>query len=362
MCDFNAWSQEVEARRLAGDCLEIEPASFAAATGTPWPDPALQSFLDELVASHKMQRIEARLCPNLSCHMPLDPGMVANGECPRCSLAFADAGEEPIASTRYRIIGEASRDVRWMIVVHGMNTRGPWQESLSWLIANKLKYSAPVLIHKYGWATIDVLLTPVHRRLAKALAERIRRATGYARARGLTAAPDVVVHSFGSRLFSLILQDEEYNDLRFGRVITAGSIIRPDFEWSPLIDGGRVEAVLNHVGGKDVPVLIAQYLIPGTGPSGRTGFLDEVVFNQLSVTFGHSDCLTDTHLSEALAQGGLWDRFLTQPRGLFVPDDPVQTIKWRPAVAPLRWLTHVLGFGLFLVLFPFSAIRRVLDP
>jgi hypothetical protein len=139
-----------------------------------------------------------------------------------------------------------------MIVVHGMNTRAPWQEDFSWLVANKLKYAAPVLIHKYGWATIDVLVVRRHRQLARTLGARIRRAVEYARARGLTDAPDVLVHSFGSRLFSLIMNDEAFSDLNFGRVITAGSIIPPDFNWRSLIDEGRVEAVLNHMGGRDL--------------------------------------------------------------------------------------------------------------
>lgn len=362
MPDAAAWSAEIEARRQAGDGLEFEPAVLAAATGSVWPDPALTSFLDELVASHSMQRIDARLCPNPACRLPLDSGMVASGECPTCHLAFGEAGEEPVPSTRYRIVGEAGRDVRWMIIIHGMNTRGAWQEDLSWLIANKLKYAAPVLIHKYGWVTIDVLLKPLHHKLAKTLGEKIRRAADYADARGLTAAPDIVAHSFGSRLFSLVLQDKEFADLQFGRVITVGSIIRPDFAWSPLIDAGRVEAVLNHMGGKDVPVLAAQFVIPGTGPSGRAGFLDSAVLNQYTAAFGHSDCLGEKHLREALAKGGLWDRFLTQPKALFAPDHPFRNTKWRPTCAPLQWLAHGVGLALFLLLLPFSVLRRLLDP
>lgn len=361
MPDAAAWAAEIETRRLAGNGLEFAPTALAAAVGSTWPDPALQSFLDELVTAERMQRLEIRLCPNIACRQPLDLGMVESGECPSCHFAFGEEGEEPVPSVRYRIIGEVSRDIRWMIVVHGMNTRGPWQEDLSWLIANKLKYAAPVLIHKYGWATIDVLVSPLHRHLARLLGDRIRRATEYARARGLTAAPDILVHSFGSRLFSLVLLNREFADLRFGRVITAGSIIRPDFAWSPLINAGRVEAVLNHMGGKDLPVLFAQFLIPGTGPSGRHGFVDPAVLNQRTATFGHSDCLGEQHLREALAKGGLWDRFLTQPKGLFEPTESVRNRKWRPAFAPLRWLAHGLGFAMFVVLLPLSVLRRLLD-
>lgn len=356
------WLAEIERRRLAGDGLEFEPASLAAATGTPWPDPKLKAILDGLVTGGRLQRLEIRLCPNAACRQPLDSGMISIGECPRCQLAFREEDKEPVCSIRYRIVGEVSRDIRWMIVVHGMNTRAPWQEDLSWMIANKLKYSAPVLIHKYGWATIDVLLAPLHRQLARDLGCRIRRATGYARARGLDAAPDVLVHSFGSRLFSMVLRDPEFADLRFGRVITAGSIIRPDFAWMPLIEARRVEAVFNHMGGKDLPVLLAQFLIPGTGPSGRVGFVDPAVLNECTAGFGHSGCLSEPHLQKALATGGLWDRFLTQPRGLFAPDDPRHRDSWKPAWAPLRLATRSVGLILFLVLLPFSAVRRLFDP
>lgn len=361
MPDRKTWAEQIETRRLAGEALEFEPASFAEASGTGWPDAELQSFLDELVESGQIRRADAELCPNRSCLLPLDIGMVANAECPFCHFAFGKADEVPLRSERYQIIGGASRDLRWMIVVHGMNTRGAWQEDLSWLIANKLKYSAPVLIHKYGWATVDVLWAPFHRKLAKNLGHKIRRASDYARARGLVAAPDVLVHSFGTRLFSLVLHDDEFADLRFGRVITAGSIIRPDFAWSSLIETEKIEGILNHMGGKDKPVLAAEFLIPGTGPSGRAGFDDPAAHNHLTPQFGHSGCLSEEGLGAALSRGGLWDRFFTQPSGLFVPDNPFRRDPWRPVFPPLRWLTRAVGIIILLILGPFSALRRLLD-
>ncbi|WP_163276873.1 hypothetical protein, partial [Klebsiella aerogenes] len=88
--------------------------------------------------------------------------------------------------------------------------------------------------------------------------------------------------------FSLVLLDEAFSGLRFGRVITAGCIIRPDFDWSTLIAGGRVAAVLNHCGGKDRPVPWAHYTIPGTGPAARRGFGDPQTFNAMNAEFGQS--------------------------------------------------------------------------
>lgn len=360
--DLDSCRAEIKARRCAGNGLEFEPAAFAAAMGLSWPNSELQASLDQLVEDEEVRRIDVQRCPNGQCHQLLDTGMIENGECPACGFSFKEEGEVPITSVRYRIQGEPSRDIRWMIVVHGMNTRAPWQEDFSWLVANKLKYAAPVLIHKYGWATIDVLVVRRHRQLARTLGARIRRAVEYARARGLTDAPDVLVHSFGSRLFSLIMNDEAFSDLNFGRVITAGSIIPPDFNWRSLIDEGRVEAVLNHMGGRDLPVLLAQFLIPGTGPGGRVGYLDDAAFNHLSPTFGHSDCLAEKNLVKALAKDGLWDQFLTRPNGRFTPSEPFRPTKWRPALLPIRWLTRLAGLLLFVALSPFSWLRRRLDP
>jgi hypothetical protein len=359
--DIDRWRAEIDGRMSKGADLEFAPADFAASTNTKWPNPSLSAFLDGQAAAENLRRIDVMLCPGERCHSPLDAGMLQIGECPFCGLAFAEEDEDPIPSARYRILGEASRDIRWMVVVHGMNTRGVWQEIFSWLIANRLKYSAPVLIHKYGWATIDVLFEPMHLRLAKSLGRKIRRAAEYARRSGITDAPDILVHSFGSRLFSLILVDDEFTDLKFGRVITAGSIIRPDFDWSSLIREGRVEAVLNHMGGKDIPVLVAQFVIPGTGPGGRKGYQDSAVLNQQNTDFGHSDCLSEENVDQALRDGGIWHRFLTQPAGLFVPDDLYFPKSWKPALGPLRWVPHVLGALVWALLAPLAWIRRKVD-
>ena len=361
MNDAETWHAEIANRLQSGAGLEFDPAAFAQTVNAAWPSSELLAFLDQQVEEGHIQRQHFLRCPGPACNQILDNGMLLAGECPSCALAFKEEDKEPVPTTRYRIIGEPSRDIRWMIVVHGMNTRGAWQEEFSWLIANRLKYSAPVLIHKYGWATVDVLATWLHRRLANSLGERICRAVQYAKERGLPEAPDMLVHSFGSRLFSLVLRDEQFSDLKFGRVITAGSIIRPDFDWASLIQEERIEAVLNHMGGRDCAVPFAQFLIPGTGPGGRKGYLDSTVSNQRSIEFGHSDALTDVNLRQQLVKGGLWDRFLTQPKGQFIPNNPFRPQKWAPTWRLFRAPCRLLGWAILAILGPFSLLRRVLD-
>lgn len=355
------WYAEIAARRARGVGLEFRAAEFAGAAGSDWPNPDLQSFLDRAAEEGELDRIEYWLCPVRGCGRPLDANMVANDQCPYCRTDYREEGVEPLAAFLYRISGETSRDIHWMIAVHGMNSRAPWQEEFSWRIANKLKYSAPVLIYKYGWITIDVLVLWRHHQLARALGRRLRRAVAFARANGIGDPPDILVHSFGSRLFTLVLDSPEHSDLRFGRVITAGSVVRPDYDWSAHVASGRIEAVLNHVGGRDRPVRFAQYWIPGTGPGGRVGYLDKGALNVASADFGHSDFFTEEALGEILAKGGLWDRFLTHPLATLTAEGRFAASAWRPAFAPLRWVTRLLGILLFSVAAPFSYVRRAAD-
>jgi len=321
----------------------------------------IEAVVDKVATELNIEKTTVAVCPEQDCHHILDAAAIDNNRCDYCETDYYETGNEPILKTVYSVIGEPSRDIRWMIVVHGMNTRGAWQEDFSWLIANRLKYSAPVLVYKYGWATVDVLSRSLQRLQVKSLGRRIQRAVEYAGERGLPKEPDIVAHSFGTHLITLVLNDPEFSDLNVGRVITVGSIVRPDFDWTSLIKGERVDAVLNHMGGKDKPVLIAQYLIPGTGPGGRVGYLDNSVENELSAAFGHSDALQSQNLKSQLQDGGLWDRFLTQPEGKFVPDKPYRPDGWDEAWFPLRAISRLIGWVIIVLIGPFSWLRRKID-
>ncbi|CAN7706608.1 hypothetical protein [Aminobacter sp. LjRoot7] len=72
----------------------------------------------------------------------------------------------------------------------------------------------------------------------------------------------------------MVLQDKEFRDRTFGRVIIVGSIIRPGFEWSPTIDAERVEAVLSHMGGRFGRCASHNSSSMAPGQSGRVGFVD----------------------------------------------------------------------------------------
>jgi hypothetical protein len=233
-----------------------------------------------------------------------------------------------------------SRSVPWLIAVHGFNTRGPWQEEFSWRIANRFKYHAPVLIYKYGLVRFGVLFRWRHRMLARQLGERIRKAITHARENQIQESPDVIIHSFGSQLFRLVLDMTEFSDLRFGRVIAVGSVIRPDFDWSSYIRDGRIEAVFDQCGGRDLAVPFAQFAIPGTGPGGRHGFMDSAVINVRNRRYGHSTAFTEAELARNLARGGSWDRFLREPLATFSDVTRFEPHAWSPVHGFVCWLAH----------------------
>jgi len=356
------WQAEVERRLGQGVELEFTLGQFALAVGAAPGDGALHAFLDGLVSAAIALRSDAYRCPMAPCARLLPAG-TANTVCPFCLADFQQEGVAPEVEPAYRLVGESSRDIRWVIVIHGMNSRAKWQEAFSWEIANRLSYSAPVLIYKYGWATIDVFARWLHERLARRLGERMRIAIEEAQKSRLPDRPDIIAHSFGTLLLSRVLENPAFADLKFGRIITAASIVRPDFDWDRLIEQGRVEAVLNHVGGRDRAVPLAQFVIPGAGPGGKVGYLAAATLNVRADHYGHSGFFIPENLGAAISRHGLWQAFLTRPLAHFRPAGAfVPGPHWRPAPLPLRLCTRALAYGLFWVLAPFSWLRRRLDP
>lgn len=356
------WNAEISRRLEQGNGLEFTRVQFAQAVGVKTNNRDLDDFLETLVSVATANRTQAYRCPLCSHVFALGTPQTIT-MCPTCHADYQEGGVEVSIEYFYRLKGENSRDIRWVIVIHGMNSRAPWQEEFSWQMANRLRYSAPVLIYKYGWATVDVLMKPLHRRLARQLGERIKIAIEQATDSQRPSSPDIIAHSFGTRLFSLILEDPDLKKLKFGRVITAGSIVRPDFDWSRHVAEGRVEAVLNHVGAKDTAVPFSQYTIPGAGPGGTVGYFSKEVFNVRNDNFGHSDFFMPENLRMLISDDGLWHQFFTYPLSKFAP---VGTFKlsgaWHPACPLLLACLRVLLFITFVIVGPFSWLRRKFDP
>ena len=200
----------------------------------------------------------------------------------------------------------------WMVFVHGMNTRGDWQEDLAWHLGLIATEPTPVKIHKYGrvwW----VLPRSRLRRRAMEFAHELRRLARDAAERDRQGPPDVLAHSLGTWLVGHALRVD--SELCLGRVALTGSILTPDFEWDELLASGRVEAVSSVRAGRDLEVSISQFGIPDSGPSGRVGFVSDQVIEWDEPQWRHSTCFEPSRMRTVLES--FWRPFFTwDSRGL----------------------------------------------
>lgn len=258
------------------------------------------------------------------CSAPRDDA--ASVTCSDCGATDCDV----VTTTSYVRNAPPTRSLTWVVVLHGMNTRGRWQEDLQWLVNSTAGHAVPFDVDKYGKVRPGALDRRRLNRLSDRVAKRLRSRAAENDAR-LGARPDVIAHSLGTWLIGHALL--RHPDLVVGRVVLAGSVLRPDFDWPALIATGRVEAVLDHRGGRDVWVRCAQYVIPDTGPSGRIGFVVGAVERE-SKAFGHSDYF-GTAMRETYDT--VWRPFLTWPVGnLATLGNAPPPATWRPRPWPLR--------------------------
>jgi pimeloyl-ACP methyl ester carboxylesterase len=285
---------------------------------------AVLEELERLTVVSRQHRIRCGCCGE-----PLTEEEATEEACVHCRGDLTDC--QVISSEVFVRDAPRSRDVPWILVLHGMATAGEWQEELSWLCATTYKRSLPVFIYKYGKVRSGVFLQWRQRQLSRQLEQKLRYLNNKYGLGG--SGPDVIAHSFGTWLIGRVLMDNP--SLRVGRVILAGSVLRPDFDWSLLIGRGQVIAVLNHCALRDEWVPLAQLVIPRAGPSGVHGFLDGSPIHREEQTFGHSTFFRPDQMPRNYE--AVWDLFLTRPAERLDElraGDPIT--EWRPLPLALR--------------------------
>ena len=282
-------------------------------------------LLEEMAATGILAKKEGLACP--ICERLLTDDEAHGADCPYCECSYE--GRKPDIVIRFIREEPRTRDVIWVLTLHGMNTRGDWQEDFNWLVSRAYRRMVPVAIYKYGIIRPGAVLKFRQRALTRGLIARIRRLTGETQATGFGGIPDVIAHSFGTWLLGHALCTDPA--LRLGRVILTGCILRPDFDWNGLINRGQVEAVLCHVATNDFWARVAHYFIPDSGPSGRRGFNDRLNIRHAVLRDGkHSDFFRADLMPALFDQ--IWQQFLTRRDGqLTAPEAGLPDPKWRPA-------------------------------
>lgn len=155
-----------------------------------------------------------------------------------------------------------------VITVHGIRTYGEWQNRLQTLLRSA-DPSIDVRTYVYGYFTSAAFLIPFLRRIV------VRRFTNSLRQiiqDNPTARIDVLAHSFGTHIVGWSLVELQ-NVARLHTVILAGSVLRAEFDWAPLLQRKTVARVVNDCGNNDFVLFISRLFVLFTGHAGRIGFI-----------------------------------------------------------------------------------------
>ncbi len=286
---------------LDGSSEQVDVDYYAQALDVPTE--SLHKALRELAGTGALVESTVWLCPHCA-----NANAVDDARCGVCGDTRQAGSSEVVLFLRRSV--EQGRDPAAVFLIHGMNTLGAWQESLSWRLQLIYGRSIPVFVFKYGHDLTSPFLRTTQARRMRQLGSAVERAMSDLRSAGRATACDIIAHSFGTLLLARLLTTDEFRHLAFGKVILTGCIAPRRQPWSQLIAAGRVEGVLNHRGGRDYWVRFAPWVFPSTGSSGAHGFEDnESVEDHLSPDFRHSDYFSDKNFDTVIRQ--FWSPFLT---------------------------------------------------
>lgn len=228
------------------------------------------------------------------------------------------------------LLARIGAPTRWVLSLHGIQTRGNWQKDLARHVSEEGLTYVPL---DYNWFSAFRLLFEAARdRRVDAFRDEYDRFTEV-----YGSVPSIVAHSFGTYITARAM--EKYG-LEFDRVIFCGAIVRRDFPWSSQFAAGRVQRVLNDFGGRDLWARLGVWFIKDAGQSGLLGFSDDAdgrVLQRGHTWFRHSDYFYTGNYRKR------WLRFLlgTDPPELTTEDQPA--INWRFRLLQASAVTAIIA-------------------
>ncbi len=166
-----------------------------------------------------------------------------------------------------------------VFIVHGIRDEGYWTQKLAQrvkFLGREKQRNIASVASGYGYFPMLPFLLPWGRRSkVEWLIDQ------YTEALALypEAAFSYIGHSNGTYLLARALQDCPC--LHFNRVVFAGSVVRKDYDWSSMLETGRVRGVLNYVATADwvvacFPKLMQDLRLQDIGSAGHDGFLQSL--------------------------------------------------------------------------------------
>src|SRR5690606_17299374 len=145
-----------------------------------------------------VNKVEAWLCPVGAHELPHEE--VVNRYCKICRVDL-DQSQSPTKVVSFTRQLTQQRVVDWVVAIHGMNSRGEWQERLTWLLGTTWGRSVPVAVYKYGFVVTGVIKFWARRRFIRELRTKLVVLRNEATSHGFLGKPDIIAHSFGTWLF-----------------------------------------------------------------------------------------------------------------------------------------------------------------
>ncbi len=156
--------------------------------------------------------------------------------------------------------------MRVVISLHGMKTRGIWQNALvpelvlAGFVPYVLDYGKLGALHVARTGSLDAQVSWLVKEY-----DRITAETGCGR-------PSVIAHSFGTLQIGRLLQ--KYEHVNLDKLILAAAILPVKYPWAKMLERYRVAWVVNDYGGNDSWPKLARCLLRNAGESGAAGFRD----------------------------------------------------------------------------------------
>ncbi|MFJ2449487.1 hypothetical protein [Pseudomonas sp. NPDC087626] len=214
-----------------------------------------------------------------------------------------------------------TKESRILILVHGIHTNGSWQQDVQ-----EQMIGVPYLrVQELGYDLVTGFHFALFSRsgpIKKILADinTIKREEPLAKI-------SVIAHSFGTYIISKILENNP--DIRFEKIITCGSVISRNYNWTKHAPFAHSTDIINDVGVRDVWPVIANCVTLGYGSSGNQGFRTASATDRY-FNYGHSDFFEPQH-----------DHILKYWRPIFEDQTiPKSEIKLPKASVPLLWFCH----------------------
>ncbi|HHR5881043.1 TPA: response regulator [Providencia alcalifaciens] len=157
------------------------------------------------------------------------------------------------------------------ITVHGIRTKGTWQEKLKKIMESRVD-NLDFHAYKYGYFTVISFFIPFLRNVKiKHFSDQLE---NIIHREGKDKEIIFFCHSFGSYIAIKAINDFFLNknkNINIRLIVLAGSVLPSNFDLGLILEKTNAK-IVNDCGSNDKVLLLSELLVPNTGMAGRIGF------------------------------------------------------------------------------------------